>query len=331
MGCSTVSDPVSVNPARGGLILRTVRKTRVLIGKPGPSVAQVAYDRDCTSTNLREVEISGFAQPTDEIKDVFAGVERFPEIDVYVHGSWADDTRTAFSDLDDLIIIDRMRITDVKQARRLERWLNQVDMRFCRIDPLQHHGHWLVYKNELEHYDESYMPLSVLRGGMRVQGAATVRAYVDEQRTATGLRHNLAMTLSSIRRFYDKYEESSISLYDMKRLTGSFLLAPAYAFQTRGARVSKRWALENAARIYSERGLRAIDCCSSIRADWHLGLRGAGYTLFSWVPRLFADPHLYRRLASRLSPRFPRGAFPELEECWVEAFIDQSARYVGHD
>jgi hypothetical protein len=290
----------------------------------------VASDYLSKATDFQEIKISGFLQATEEIKTVFSGAQKFPFIDLYVHGSWADNTRTPFSDLDDLVIIDRERIKNNKQIRMLEIWLNRVDMKFCRIDPLQHHGHWLIYRDELDNYNESFIPLTVLERAILVQGSKSIDAKINKDLTVEGVKQNLELTLSNIQRLFEKYEAGSINLYEMKGLVGSFLLVPAFAYQCRRNRVTKKWALENSHQIYSEEGYQAIDYCSFVRNNWHTALRGSQYYIYSLTPYFFTNPHFYRRFARHLSPKFPKQAFPLLEECWVKAFIEDSVKYI-HD
>src|SRR5690606_30205071 len=110
-----------------------------------------------------------------KLESIFRGAENFPMVDVYVHGSWADNSRTAFSDLDDLVIIDRSKLRGQKAAtKRLISWLNKVELRLYRMDLLQHHGHWIIFKDMLRNYDQSYIPLNVLNGAIIIQGQAKI-------------------------------------------------------------------------------------------------------------------------------------------------------------
>lgn len=324
-----MSERLLVKPSRASRIIRLGRKVKRLLDDGGN--CQASSEIYCPSERLgsHSVEVSGFLPPCEELETVFAGVDEFPYVDLYVHGSWADDTRTAFSDLDDLVIIDRDEIGDERQLRRLEAWLNRVDMRFCRIDPLQHHGHWIIYRDQLNDYDESYMPLVVLEGAVRVQGRARVIGTIDGPRTLVGLHRNVRVTLANIERLFDRYQSAAINLYQMKRLVGSILLVPAYAFQIKGHRISKGEALRASRKIYSEEANRAIEVCSMIREGWGRALGGTRYALFTVMSHILTEPHIYRRLASRLAPRFPTHLFAHLNASWVNTFSDETVQYIN--
>jgi len=318
-----------VNPQHRGLIVRVVRGIRNVVLKSNNILSQDDPTRKNKSTDLQDIMISGFNQPTEEIRNIFSGGEKFPFIDLYVHGSWADNTRTAFSDLDDLVIVNREKIDNNKQIRQLEIWLNRVDMKFCRIDPLQHHGHWLIYRDDLDYCNEAYIPLTVLEGAICVQGSKSITAKINHELTHAGIRRNLNFTIMNIERLYDKYKDGSINLYEMKGLIGSFLLVPAYAFQSKKKRSTKKWALDNSDQIYSEQGKLAIEWGTFMRNNWYRALDRRAYFLLSLVPYFFTNPHLYRRFARQISPKFPKKEFPHFDESWVRDFIQDTMNYVN--
>lgn len=328
-----MSELVTINLMRGGLVMKTARKIKNIANSKRNYQSTLPYYHDINNlgnpTALHNVELSNFRAATEEIKAVFSGVHQFPYIDVYVHGSWADNTKTAFSDLDDFIIIDRQKIGDSDQIELLEFWLNSVDMKFCRIDPLQHHGHWFVYKDQLDNYDESYIPLTVLDGAISVQRSTIVRAMINEELTLAGMKQNLQLTIENIQYLYNKYNSNLINLYEMKALIGSFLLVPAYSLQIRGERVSKKWAIENSQQVYSDHGNRVLALCSLMRKEWDRVLASKSYSVFSKLPYLFTNPHVYRRFAKRAAPIFMKQTFPELQEVWVNKFITDTLEYVN--
>jgi hypothetical protein len=275
----------------------------------------------------RTIAVDRLAPATPELRRLFRGVERFACVDVFVHGSWADATRTPFSDLDDLVIVDAARIAGAGEARRLERWLNRVDMRFCRLDPLQHHGHWLVYRDLLEAYDASYMPLCVLDGALRVQGGAEIVYRIDAARTRAGLRRNIIATCASIDRLGGKYLAGRINTWQMKALVGSFLIMPAYVFQLRGAELAKPAAIGRAAELFSAGPCALLDACTAIRAGWGVVTRRPGHGLLRLAAALARDPHLFRWCAARLAPRFPRARLARLQADHIHAFREEALRH----
>jgi hypothetical protein len=149
--------------------------------------------------------VSGFKEKTNELEEVFSGIEKFPYVSAYVHGSWADNTRTVFSDLDDLLIINYSQM-GFWMRMRLKFLLNKIHVRFIQIDPLQHHGHWKISSEELNDYDESYMPIFVLEEAIRIQGEKIIKTKLNEKKTRYGLIKNLGVTIENIKGLSSKYQ-----------------------------------------------------------------------------------------------------------------------------
>lgn len=322
-----MSDKNEVCPFPGGIFLRTVQKLiRSLRKDLEPKFEDNKYLSISSkySDDLIEVVIDDFHEPGDNLQKIFSGVDRFDCLDVYVHGSWADNSKTAFSDLDDLIIVDSNAITYTKELRKIEKWLNIVDMRFCRKDPLQHHGHWIIYKNELNDYDESYMPLNVLGGSVCIKGNKRIQAIVNLSKTKSGTEKNIYNTLENIKKLNDIYQQGSINLYEMKCLVGSFLLVPAFIFQLKGLRLTKKEAIERKKEIFSEEVCCLIDKCSEIRQNWHLANQDYRFFIIKLLSNIFINPHLYRMFTKRCSPKFPKYKFIKIDKFEIDKFIFES-------
>jgi hypothetical protein len=320
-----------VCPYPGGIFLRSaqklIRSLKKILGKEFKDNKYLSISPK-NNDDLKEVVIDNFHKPRVNLQQIFSGVERFDCLDIYVHGSWADDTKTAFSDLDDLVIVDSDALIDTKEARKIEKWLNAVDMRFCRKDHLQHHGHWIINKNELNNYDESYMPLNVIDGSVCIKGSKSIQAFVNLSKTKSGTEKNIYNTLENIKKLNDKYQQGSINSYEMKCLVGSFLLVPAFIFQLKGLRLTKKEAIESKKKIFSEEVCSLIDKCSEIRRDWHLANQGYRFFIIKLLSNIFINPHLFRIFTKRYSPKFPKHEFSKIERFEVESFIFESQGYL---
>lgn len=119
-----MSQKNEVCPYPGGIFLRSAQK---LIRSLKKILGKEPKDNKCFSISskinddLQEVLIDNFHEPSVNLQQIFSGVERFDCLDIYVHGSWADNTKTAFSDLDDLVIVDSDALIDTKEARKIEK------------------------------------------------------------------------------------------------------------------------------------------------------------------------------------------------------------------
>ena len=107
--------------------------------------------------------------------------ESFPGISLYLHGSMADYQYTEFSDIDDLVIVDSIAWENVDSLMHTAVSLAKLARQYQNIDPLQHHGHWIITEFDLLSYDQSYMPLVVLNSASRIIGNSHFLVNVEEK------------------------------------------------------------------------------------------------------------------------------------------------------
>ncbi len=297
---------------------------------PGLKLSVPAMDAAPAGLEDRCVRTAGCAVAGSVFREVFAGIERFPALAAYAHGSWGDGTMTPFSDYDDLVIVDYDRVSGALELDLMEKFLHEVDMRFCHLDPLQHHGHWIIDRENLEGVDESYIPLSVLKSAICVQGEEAIRYRVDVGRSLRGFKKNIALTCDGAEQWFRKYHDGRINLYEMKCLVGSYLIMPAYAFQSLGQMITKREALQRAGELFGSGAVSVIAKCTEIRRDWGRALDTPGFERLRSVGRLITNGNLHRRYARLMAGRFPAETFPRLGLREVGEFIREARHHADN-
>lgn len=213
---------------------------------------------------------------TRRIQEMVSPLEN--SVSVYLHGSMATQDDTPFSDVDDLVIIHSQSWQSLSSLRRTVQALERAAVFFQRVDPLQHHGHWVFSDYDLVCLDQSVMPLKVLEHAVLLTGHAALSASV-RQHTAE-LRRILWYNLQTIRQAATKLDRDTLNLYELKHLVSSISLVPALVFQVRGEQIDKRAAIDAHQRILSEAASPAITWATHIREMWHT------CPGFGWVERM---------------------------------------------
>ena len=275
--------PVLTEDAREDCATLGVELPAGLKGKQ--CVGQLATLLQAAAPRLRELlttapgssverTVDGAFEPTRYIGR-FAGLPRvfesldssLPGVSLFLHGSLADHTATAFSDVDDFVILRAEAWRDADALRRVGTALARVARGYQEIDPFQHHGHWLVTEFDLLHYDESIMPLNVLDGAQCVAGESriAVRQSIDRG----GFRQNVAATLRTLRRRLALIKkEGGMNAFRLKGLAGEIALLPAYVLQSRGEILSKPEAIRRAGELFSTAALPALEWATRVRAEF---------------------------------------------------------------
>lgn len=246
------------------------------------------------------------------------------KIQIFVHGSWSDNTKTAFSDLDDFIVIEDEYYNLVKHK------LDEVEFNFQKRDPLQHHGHWLIKRSQLKQYDNSYMPLFIMKESICLKGDNEISANINQVDVINKTVKRIKSTCKNIELFYKKYEEGKLNIYDLKRFVGSVVLLPPLIYQLKGKALNKRTAILNASLIYSKDALNLIQWSSEFRENWSVITESCQFLDFSNELKKFDSAEKWRNHASLKAPvlSYEQLSSIELNDELIESFINESLYHI---
>ena len=253
--------------------------------------------------------------------------DALPGVTLFLHGSLADHTATAFSDVDDFVILRAEAWRDAQTLRRVGTALARVARGYQEIDPFQHHGHWLVTEFDLLYYDESIMPLNVLDGARRVAG----ENHIAVRRSADtgGFHRNITSTLRTMRRRLQLIEQQrGMNAFRLKGLVGEIALLPAYLFQSRGQMPSKSEAIRRAGELFSSAALTALEWATRVRAEFAPVVECARVNRLRWWAARFCARRgqaetMFKRWAPWISAVHPLGPKVRVVEA-VRQFADES-------
>jgi hypothetical protein len=225
-----------------------------------------------------------------------------PQFDLVLHGSVADGTATAASDVDDLVVVRRRAFASFDDFRTARRALVRLGLLYQRIDPLQHHGHWIFTEFDLRRYDGSTMPLSVLEPGNAVAvGREVVLEVARDPASAAASRDVLHALSDDVRGGAATLFRGRANAYRLKDLLSSVSLLPAVALQCRGIELSKRAAIERARETLDARSLAVLAWSTRLRSSWGPPLtRGA--SLLRGLSYAVPDRRVVERAAQLLPP-----------------------------
>lgn len=320
--------------APGNMLMRVLkkimRKSPLLPLNFKQETAEATSGATVTATNSVAIKLELICDNL-LINKLFAPLVRYKDyVTVLLHGSYADDSTTAFSDIDDFIIIKNT--LSARQLLKIIGVLNKIDMQFCRLDPLQHHGHWIASSANLANYDNSFMPLFILSEAKLVFGAPTIEARINQERSHQGLKNNILASCNEIKLLAEKLLNNRLNLYELKGLVGSFVLMPAFILQLQGIDVTKPVAISRAPEIFSASAQQLITWSSECRQNWGLLTQTRKFKLFASLSYLCFNPHLWRRFAHKYAPKIKSVELGKLSKLTitgelVDVFIRESMQH----
>lgn len=256
----------------------------------------------------------------ESLRDALTKAPFPPGVQAVLHGSFATGAVTPFSDVDVVIILDEN--LDPRESPRLRASCATLLRVMYRSAPLAHHGLTVIFRGELNRYDQSVLPLAALEQGLHLSGAAlTLPVRWDPVLSRSGARARLERQLASSRR---NFRTQSVFLYRRQSALSVLLLLPSLLLESvDGVFPYKRDSFELAKDRFKSEEWAAIEEATAIRRGWTLPGR------LSWAASLLnssgsiLDPETARRLTGALSwdhgrswgDELPRAAYRFIERC----------------
>lgn len=268
------------------------------------------------------LDISGLIPIIDIIQN-----STLKDISIFLHGSMADLTYTAFSDVDDLVIINQKTWYNVDSLIQTARLLSQIARKYQNIDPLQHHGHWVITDFDLLLYDQSYIPLVVFDEAVLISGNSEIKFNLISSNQ--GFIINAMETIKSIsNRLEFSQKQNGINAFNLKCLVGEIVILPAYIFQSKGLMFSKSTAIANAHQIYTEEALQAIIWATKIREEFKPLVNNTTTKLLKKIAQISCSRRhqaeaLYRKWSFWISNTHKLGISKQAKK-FITKFIEES-------
>ena len=271
-----------------------------------------------------------------QLPDIYSPLQKkdLPGVSLYLHGSMADLTFTPFSDVDDLLILQREAWQDPDILANTSTLLARVSRSYQDIDPLQHHGHWVLTEFDLMLYNQSFLPLVVLENAVRIVGSD--RIEVRQIEDYEGFKSNAKNTIRGIARTYEAAKRNGgLNAFELKGLVGEISILPAYMFQTHGEILSKPEAIRRGKNLYSPHALKALAWATHVRQDFAPVVKNTRTRNLSRLakltcPRRYQAEALFCKHASWVSNNHKLGLNSKVMEA-IELFITESHTWLsGH-
>jgi hypothetical protein len=252
-------------------------------------------------------------------------------VSLFLHGSMTDLQITPFSDIDDLVVLRRAAWQDPALLARAATTLARIARGYQEVDPLQHHGHWLVTEFDLLLYDQSVLPLVALEDAVRVSGQADIVCRIDPG--LDGFARNAVATIQAMTaRLAATARQTGLNAFELKGLAGEVAILPAYLFQSRGECLAKPEAIHRAGELYSPHALQALDWATTVRDGFGELVQNGRTRLLARIAgwgcaRREQAEALFRRFSVRVGAQHRLGLGPGVTDA-IAAFLQESTALI---
>jgi hypothetical protein len=271
--------------------------------------------------DVRRIRVGGYNGKNQRVEEMRDFLKRWLSEDLVaalVHGSLATGEETAYSDFDALAILKDEVMRDPRRLVAAARRLGAAQGIMFRLDPLQHHGWFVISESQLLAYPEPYLPVDVLGAAKALFPGSEVELVIRPLDSAADSRRDLLLFGRRLLRKLETCRRPG-NLFELKStLSASMLLPSLYIHARDGRGIFKKYSFSAAKPDFSTEEWAVMDEISRMREDWHYHISPAK----KW---LLTKPHpVCRYFATSTGPRVPR----RLKVSLNDDFFQRLARFV---
>lgn len=184
-----------------------------------------------------------------------------------VHGSVATNELIPYSDFDGLIIVKDKVFENKEGLVSLAQTIYSTRKIMHMLDPLQHHGWFIITESDLLDYPSGYMPLEVLSYSKSLLSDADLELRVH-LKTKPDYYSPVKTMCRRIRKISQKANRPK-TLYQLKSILSEFMMMPTLYIQARDQRgVFKKFSFTAAAADFNQSTWSIMEEVSRMRAEW---------------------------------------------------------------
>ncbi len=218
----------------------------------------------------------------------------------YVHGSVGNHEEIVYSDFDGLVIIKKEVFNDKKRLADVARQLKKSETIMFKMDPLQHHGWFVITEQDLIDYPEHYFPHVLFSHAQCIYGITDFPVSIQTKefpvlfkREFENFCNHLLNNIRS-RNFEGSY-------YDLKSMLSGFMLLPSIFLQAyHGRAIFKKQSFTALQAYIDAENFSVMNEISAIRAHWNYSAP-AMYRLLLNVNNPFLNKYFKKRLSGKPS------------------------------
>ncbi len=213
-----------------------------------------------TSIEIANAKNNGFYPDWfDKLEIISTRLETIDAL-LIVQGSYADGMITNYSDVDLVIFYKTISPELIELKEELERFILDVD-------PIQHHGVFMIGKQKLSAYWQMDLPVEVISRGKCFGNTTKSLNFDSIISESLGPTTAVRSTLVAMEVFINRNFEE-VGIYAWKLLLSQIMLIPTLFLATKNKSIYKRESFDLVKDYYSSKAWDVIVIASSIRKSW---------------------------------------------------------------
>lgn len=185
---------------------------------------------------------------------------------VYLHGSLSTkDYVTECSDVDILIILSREAFVDPEKIVQIRKIIIKAAYQSVLIDPLQHHGFFILCESDLKYFPVSFFPLELFQFSTILYNKEKILRF--SVRDDTALRRRKFLYAAMVARSYYIRHRPPRTAFEWKTFFQIQLILPCLFLQLGGKCLYKREAIPHLRTLCPKIPWDVIETATRLRAE----------------------------------------------------------------
>jgi hypothetical protein len=240
-------------------------------------------------------------------------------IGVYTHSSVAISEEVSYSDFDGFVILKDEILLNDNRLKNAALILKRSEKIMCEMDPLQHHGWFILTESDLKNFPEYYFPNELIRYSKCLFGQNKITIQISKE----GFKEQFNKSFNNMARgILNKLDSKSFlnNYYNFKNLLSEFMLLPAFYIQAKtGFGIFKKFSFEKVKNELGEK-YNVMDEISSVRSNWN-------YQPSAIYHSLKSNSNLFSRI---IPSKYFSGNLPaSIKNKFDDDFIQKMKNFVG--
>lgn len=206
--------------------------------------------------------------PISELRENLNGELRSYLIGSFVHGSYSTMDYCGYSDLDTVIILKREVLEDDASFYEFQKLSRRSLKYLYRMDPLQHHGHFVLTEYDLDFFPEAFFPIPVFEHSTSLFEHGNDHRLTIQKRDCTLEACTELWNMCYLFRYSYFKRQKPRNAYELKVYLSDLMLLPALYSQAKGLTCYKRESFELVREDFGEREWTVIQQATELRSSW---------------------------------------------------------------
>lgn len=235
---------------------------------------EISYIKQQSLSPFQQIEINSFPIYDEKEVNILALKKELRAIDehlegVLIHGSYGSSDAIPYSDLDLLVILKDKAFDSHANLAEVGLILYKCQKHIFRLDPLQHHGWFILTEGMLKAYPNDYFPTILFdRGKWLLAPQTNLLIQFSEKELALNYPKSF-QSLSSglLKKLQRNYRPKTA--FQIKSFLSEIMLLPLFYLQAKNSSVfHKKESFELAKQEFNEIDWYPIELASRIRMNW---------------------------------------------------------------